>query len=964
MGRTQGNSTVAQDRLDAYWVLEGLEHLQEMVVVTNTGKGGDGLRILYVNAAFERVTGWPRAEAVGRSPKFLQGPRSDPTVIAEIAAALDAGRALEVELINYARDGREYLTRLNIKPVRDGHGVLTSFIALQADLTEERERDADSRRMAEWFEGAAASSPDALYILTAMRDGGGRITDFRFAYANRRGGELLRCRAEDLIGRPMCERLPPSRVEALMEQCREVMATGISDVAEFEVAEYPAEMRWLRHQVVPLSDGVAITSSNITRRKLAELAMAQREQMLQSFLDNCPGMAWICDDRGNTLAANGSYRELMQQRGCESLPATFLQMYPPEMAELYIKNNLRIADSGQAERVLEPSPRMNGTMGLFESFKFPLGERDGVRLLGGIAIDISEREGEHQAAERLAALVRSSGDAILALDLAGNIVSWNLGAQQLFGYLEAEALGSPISMLSPPKLRAESDAMIAKVLAGAPLVRYRTTRVSRDGARVHVQLSLSAISDRDGRCVGLSEIASDVGESLRREEQSRYFAEHDPVTGTLNERGMLLSLSRTLEALPASSFAVLRLAVDRYSEFRDAFGVIHADELLTQVAARLEQALPGAAHEIGHLGQNQFAMLVSCDAPECLDINSCMGRLVEAMDPSLEVLGIEVDVGLHCGAALYPGHGTDAETLLRCADLALGQVQRTIEAGYGLYEPAMGEQVAFKVRLQQELSRAIVRGQLRVVMQPIFDACSPARAVGMEALVRWSHPELGNVPPSQFIPVAEESGLIVDIGGFVMREACRIKSRLDGAGCRDLFLSVNVSRDQFRRGNLPELLAAVLADTGVSAAQLELEITEGVLMEHTVETERQLKALSRLGVGLTVDDFVTGYSSLAYLQRFPVTKLKIDQTFVTALPDDRSASEIVRTILTLARSLDLVSVAEGVETRAQRDALLAMGCTQYQGFLLSLPVEESQLLQALGRGGGSSESPALEGSEG
>ncbi len=181
---------------------------------------------------------------------------------------------------------------------------MTSFIALQTDLTEERERDADSRRTAEWFEGAAASSPDALYILTAMRDGADRIADFRFAYANRRGGELMRSNAEYLVGRPMREMLPLSRVDALMEQCREVMATGISQVEEFEVVEYPAEMRWLRHQIVPLSDGVAITSSSITARKLVELAMAQREKMLQSFLGNCPGMAWICDDRGNTIAAN------------------------------------------------------------------------------------------------------------------------------------------------------------------------------------------------------------------------------------------------------------------------------------------------------------------------------------------------------------------------------------------------------------------------------------------------------------------------------------------------------------------------------------------------------------------------------------------------------------------------------------------------------------------------------------
>ncbi|HTL14744.1 MAG TPA: EAL domain-containing protein, partial [Thermomonas sp.] len=241
---------------------------------------------------------------------------------------------------------------------------------------------------------------------------------------------------------------------------------------------------------------------------------------------------------------------------------------------------------------------------------------------------------------------------------------------------------------------------------------------------------------------------------------------------------------------------------------------------------------------------------------------------------------------------------------------------------------------------QQELSRAIERDQLRVVLQPIFDAAeAPPRAVGLEALVRWRHPELGEVPPGQFIPVAEESGLIPAIGAFVLREACRQHAALAAAGHRGLFLSVNVSRDQFRRGDLPELVARVLAETGLRGGELELEITEGVLMEHTAESERQLRALGRLGVGLAVDDFGTGYSSLAYLQRFPVTKLKIDRSFVSGLPGDRNAAEIVRTILTLARSLDLQALAEGVETDAQLQLLVALGCTQLQGFLLGRPLE-------------------------
>jgi PAS domain S-box-containing protein len=1062
--------------MDTRWVLEGLEHLEEMVVVTDAGIDGTGLRILYVNAAFERVTGWTREEAIGRSPKILQGPETDPAALADIHRALVEGQAIRREIVNYARSGRSYLTRVHIQPMRNEHGGLNGFIALQTDRTEERRRESEAHRLGEWFEGAASSSPDALYILSAVRGADGSIVDFQVEYANHMGGVLMQRAVDDLVGRSMRETLPPSRVEPLMAQCLQVMGTGKPLVEEFEVAEYEPGMRWLRHQIVPLSDGVAVTSANIsarmaaqrdlalreewfraaaesghnaifiiecvhdaagevvdftfaflnehagrfldmapsdlvgrsicetfpanlegghferyrrvylsgverveefevelpgqglrwmrqnevpwsrgvvlcpediTARRRAETELRQRERMLESFLEHCPGLAWISDDEGNTVAANAEYAALMREYGQHTLPSSLWQMYPKDIADLFLSNSRRVADSGTAERVLEPSPRRDGSMGVYESFKFPLGERDGRRLIGGIAIEISERENERQSSERLAALVRSSGDAIFSLDLSGNIVSWNNGAQKLFGYLATDAIGSHDSMLAPADRRDEAKAMRAKVLAGAPLVRYQTVRQSRSGDPLHVQLSLSPITDRDGLCVGFSEIVTDVGEMQRREKQIRYFAEHDPLTGALNERGLLLALGRRLAGGAGSGLAVLRLAVDRYSEYRDAFGVKQADALRSQLVLRLEQSLADGLHEVAHIGQNQFAVLIACAAHEQGSLEGRMNALVLAMGAPLEVAGVEVDVSVHCGAALFPDHADDAETLLRYADLALAEARRSRDRHPVIYRPVMGEHVAFQVRLQQELSRALARDQLRVVMQPIYDDASPPAVVGLEALARWRHPELGEVSPAQFIPVAEESGLIIEIGAFVLREACRIKADLDRDGHQALFLSVNVSGVQFRRGDLTERVAAALEQAGIPANRLELEITEGVLMEHTLESERQLQALSRLGVGLAVDDFGTGYSSLAYLRRFPVTKLKIDRSFVSGLPGDRGAAEIVRTILALARSLNLEPLAEGVETEGQRQALQAMGCTQYQGFLLSRPLEEGALRSAL-----------------
>lgn len=814
--------------LDTRWALAGLEHLDEMVMVTDAELDGGGPHIRYVNAAFERVTGWRRDEVLGRSPRFLQGPGTDRAELERLRLEMEHGRPARGELVNYARDGRPYRVRIRIQPIDGRHGRPVAYVALLADLSDQ----------------PGLLQPDLL-----QRD------------------------------------------------------------------------------------------------------LVQREAMLQSFLEHCPGLAWIADEHGNALEANTAYIELAKSLGADGrLPILLTQMYPPDQAELYAQNTRRVALSNRPERVLEPSLHADGTVGMYESFKFPLGERDGVRLVGGIAIDMTEREGERQMADRLAAIVRSSSDAIVSLDLGGHIVSWNHGAEKLYGYSAAEAIGAHESRLLTPAQVAETEAWTAKVLAGEPEVRFETERTHRNGGRLHVQLSLSPIINREGRCVGISRIATDIGERHRREAQIRHFAEHDPVTGALNERGLLLATSRRIETDPARGLIMLRMEVDRHAELRDVFGVRHAAALLRQVVERLRGLPGGRPQDVALIGQNQFAVLLAGGPDDLGCLQARLHELDQAMATPMDVLGIEVAVRTRCGAALYPRHASGAEDLLRCADLAFGQARRQPGHGSVVYDPAMGEHVAYQVRLQHELRHALARGELRVVLQPIYGDALPSQVVGFEALARWRHPELGDIPPAEFIPVAEESGLIVAIGSFVLAEACRLKARLDAAGHDDLFLSVNVSRDQFLRGDLHRQVAAVLAETGVRGDRLELEITERLLMEPSDESERQVRALAGMGVSLVVDDFGIGYSNLAFLRRYPLSKLKVDRCFVTGLPDDPGAAEIVRTILALARSLGLQTLGEGVETDIQHEALHGIGCDQYQGFLFSRPLEADAVMRLMGAG--------------
>lgn len=926
--------------IGADWALHCLEQLDELVVVTDAdvgeeGRGGPYVR--YVNAAFERCTGWSRAEVLGQPLRSLGGSGLAAATRAQIRSAYLRGHAAEVELQTQRRDGSLLWLRSRLLALRGDGGVLQGLLFLQTDQTEAHAVRSDRSRLGDWFAGAAASALTALYITSAVRAGDGEVVDFRIEYANAKGGELLRQTPAALVGQVLRECLPGSRTGVLIQHCRRVLETGQPFVEEFEVPEYPPALRWMRHQIVPLRDGVAVTAENISDRK-------QTEAMLQAFLHHWPGRAWISDTEGNILAANAGYAEVLLARGAQAFPARLADCYQPELAELYLQNNRRIDASGQPEHILEPGLRSDGSRGLFEACKFPLGEQGGRRLVGGFALDITEREGQRESAERLAAIVRSSGDAILSLDLQGRILSWNQGAERLFGYSEAEVTGRSVAMLAPPEHRTEADRQLLRVQLGEDQLRYESVRVCRDGSLVQVLVSMAPIRDRDGRCVGVSKIITDIGERHRRELQSRYFAEHDSLTGALNERGLLQAVETALAGGPGRGWAMLRLGMVRYADFRDLFGLAHAHALLGQAVERLAATFDAAGDRVAHLGQSEFALLVDLGEEADAALSQALLRLEACQQAPLEAVGIEFDFELRAGLARFPQDADSAEALLRCADLAFAEAQRSAGRALVAYAAAMGERIAYQVRLQRELARALDRGQLRVVLQPIMDDARQPQVAGFEALLRWQHPELGEVPPAQFIPVAEESGLIVPIGEFVLRESCRLKAVLDAAGHGHLFLSVNVSRDQFRHGGLPAQVAQAITSSGVDGARLELEITESALLEQSVLGADQLEALASLGVGLSIDDFGTGYSSLSYLHRFPLTKLKIDRSFVMRLPADRGAAEIVRSILTLARSLGLDTLAEGVETEAQQQLLLGLGCDQFQGYLYSWPLEAEDVL--------------------
>jgi diguanylate cyclase (GGDEF)-like protein len=432
----------------------------------------------------------------------------------------------------------------------------------------------------------------------------------------------------------------------------------------------------------------------------------------------------------------------------------------------------------------------------------------------------------------------------------------------------------------------------------------------------------------------------DVTERKRIEQRLVYQAYHDPLTGLPNRYRFHERLAECVSGKDRAT--VWLLTVDRFRLFVESFGRKTVDDVLCEAAKRLAVGLDGhdeSGAQLFRLDGAQFALLEH--GPKARG-DALVESIQAASAKPIVVEGRELLLTLSIGGATSPEDGTDADTLYRRADRALQSVRKSGGGGHLRYHSDLEAQLIETLELETALRRAMERGELSLVYQPQV-ATASGKLIGFEALLRWRHPERGMVPPVTFIPLAEETGLIIDIGEWVLREACRQARAWFDRGLRSFVVGVNISAHQFGGSDLAALVSSVLAETGLDSGCLDLEITESVAMHDVERTIDTLRALKDIGVRLSIDDFGTGYSSLAYLKRFPVDRLKVDQSFVRHLATDTEGAAITKAIIALARSLGLEAIAEGVETEQQRAMLEAYGCHEIQGYLISHPVPPDEL---------------------
>ncbi|MCG2586121.1 bifunctional diguanylate cyclase/phosphodiesterase [Massilia sp. TS11] len=502
----------------------------------------------------------------------------------------------------------------------------------------------------------------------------------------------------------------------------------------------------------------------------------------------------------------------------------------------------------------------------------------------------------------------------------------------------AGCVGKHVREVLPAAIAERMMEHVQAVLGGDALRSMEYT-VLRGAEEVHVEARL--VATESGQILGL---VRDISERKRSEEQIRRLAYSDSLTGIPNRQAFLDMLERELQRARAagSKFAVLFMDLDAFKRINDTLGHNVGDLLLKAVSERLRETIrpsdllsQGAHDNLARLGGDEFTLLI----PDLEKVDNALAvaqRVKEAMRRPFAIDGHEIFVTASIGISLYPEDGQDSDALLKYADTAMYHAKNCGKNNAKLYSSSLTMQIMSHVKLEVGLRKALQHGELYLHYQPQVSVRS-ARIVAVEALIRWRHPERGLISPTEFIPLAEETGLIVPIGEWVLRSACRQAKLWEAVTPEPLRLAVNLSARQFKDENLSQMVLAVLQETRLAPDKLELELTEGTLMDDARATMATLEQLRRIGVYLSIDDFGTGYSSMNYLKRFDVRALKIDRSFISGLPQDSENAAITRAIIAMAHGLKMAVVAEGVETDEQLVLLEQFGCDLAQGFHLGHP---------------------------
>lgn len=682
---------------------------------------------------------------------------------------------------------------------------------------------------------------------------------------------------------------------------------------------------------------------DISKKQETERLLEKMHQQLESLFQFNPDLTFMLNVQGFFTNVNPAGLKLLGYTKTEIQSKVYTDVLHEEDVELALGHFGRIMEQQVAKLELRIRNR-NGDVRLLDVTAVPIMESGRVTGSIGTARDITEQKAvERQLAEsrqRYQSIFENNIDAVLTFDLKGRFQYINPATEQLMGYSAEELIGTPFLPHIVPDRQAYTITRFSNVMKGEA-VQYETAMYtkSKDIVELHVTVIPILVN---GTITGIHCIGKDITEKKHFEEKLNEMAFHDYLTKLPNQHFFHEYLQKLIESCKQerTSFAVLFLDLDRFKSVNDAFGHDFGDLLLVATANRLTTHLPVSVQVFRYGGDELIITLEGAGEEEAARI----ARQVLGLFQEPFVLNdIEITASTSIGVSLFPQDGEDRDTLVKKADHAMYFAKRDGKQQYQFYQSATGQVHDQFFKIEPLLKKAIQNQELSIVYQPQVNM-KTKRVHGVEALLRWHNEDIGFVSPAEFIPIAEESGLIVEIGAWVIRTACLQMKKWQANGMRPVKVSVNVSIRQFYHTDFVETLEDIIKETGIDPRFLELEITESIASNGDVVISI-LQQLKQLGVHVSIDDFGTGYSSLQYLKEFPIDCLKIDQSFIRDMADGRKGQDIVSTIVTLAHNLDLITIAEGTETEEQVRCLEEQGCDVAQGYYFSKPVPPEECLE-------------------
>jgi len=694
------------------------------------------------------------------------------------------------------------------------------------------------------------------------------------------------------------------------------------------------------------SAGMIWVLDDVTERKMAEDALRESERRYRQLVQHSPVGIF---HYGNDLRIAYCNRRFSEILGVPVEDLLGLDM--AGLADSALLPTLKAPLEGRTDRYAGPyNTTLSETPLWVAMVAAPMMDSHG-QITGGVGIveDISERMRTEESLRQLSQVVEQGPIAVIITDIDGIIQYVNPEFCAKSGYRSDEVVGQNPRILSTgDKTREEYALMWSTIRQGRPWRGiFRNRR--KDGSHYWEEAVIAPVRDQGGVITHFIAIKQDVTERKAAEAHVEFLAHHDALTGLPNR---VLVRDRWTQAVAyaersGNKVGLMFLDLDNFKSVNDALGHPAGDHLLRGVASRLRECVR-ETDTVSRQGGDEFLVVLS-DIRDAEAVGVIAEKIEARMAAAFEIAGQEVVTSLSIGLCLHPDDGDDFDALLQRADMAMYHAKEAGRNTHRFYTEQMNVDADAQLRMRTSLRRALSRGEFALHYQPQL-GLEDGEVIGVEALIRWNHPELGLLPPSRFIPIAEESGLIVPIGEWVLNEACRQAAEWQRQGLPYVTVAVNLSALQFKQGDLLAVVTRALTMSQLSPAYLELELTESILIQDVEAALKTVAELKALGVKLSIDDFGTGYSSLSYLKRFDVDKLKIDQSFVRDISDNANDSAIVSAIVQMARSLGLKTIAEGVEDARMLECLRSHDCDEVQGYHFARPMPPDQVRAFLAKG--------------